>query len=79
MGDGWGGGQGADALRASLSEPVRLPGQRNQLVTVTASIGVALSQSDTRRGSDVLRSADSAMYRAKRIDDAETTLAFAEA
>jgi diguanylate cyclase (GGDEF)-like protein/PAS domain S-box-containing protein len=66
----------ADALRECLVEPFWLSAHPNELLTINASIGIALSQDDTRNGNDVLSMADSAMYRAKRIDDSSTTVAF---
>ncbi|MET0420641.1 MAG: EAL domain-containing protein [Acidimicrobiia bacterium] len=47
----------------SLARPIALP--RGE-VRVSASIGIAITDRPTRRASDLLRDADTAMYRAKR-------------
>jgi len=52
----------ADRILAALKEPVRLAGQE---VFVYASIGIAYVDQRYTRAEDVLRDADSAMYRAK--------------
>jgi diguanylate cyclase (GGDEF)-like protein/PAS domain S-box-containing protein len=52
----------AERIQASLKVPVRLG---NQEIVPTASIGIALSQTGYEKAEDVLRDADTAMYRAK--------------
>ncbi len=52
----------AERIQASLKVPVRLG---NQEIVPTVSIGIALSQSGYEKAEDVLRDADTAMYRAK--------------
>ncbi len=52
----------AERIQASLKVPVRLGGQE---IVPSASIGIALSQTGYEKAEDVLRDADTAMYRAK--------------
>jgi diguanylate cyclase (GGDEF)-like protein/PAS domain S-box-containing protein len=52
----------AERIQAALKVPVRLGGQE---LVPSASIGIALSQSGYEKAEDVLRDADTAMYRAK--------------
>jgi diguanylate cyclase (GGDEF)-like protein/PAS domain S-box-containing protein len=52
----------ADRIQGELSQPLNLAGQE---VFTTASIGIALSETGYEREGDILRDADSAMYRAK--------------
>jgi diguanylate cyclase (GGDEF)-like protein/PAS domain S-box-containing protein len=54
----------ARRLLSSLSEHFKLPGRE---VFITASIGVALSTCGYEHAEDVLRDADTAMYRAKSL------------
>lgn len=54
----------ARRLLSSLAEPFKLPGRE---VSITASIGVALSTSGYEHAEEVLRDADTAMYRAKSL------------
>src|SRR5258708_560605 len=54
----------ARRLLGSLSEHFKLPGRE---VFITASIGVALSTCGYEHAEDVLRDADTAMYRAKSL------------
>ena len=53
----------AEKLQAALSEPFRVEGHLTQ---ITAGIGVALFPEDGERTDVLLRSADAAMYEAKR-------------
>jgi diguanylate cyclase (GGDEF)-like protein/PAS domain S-box-containing protein len=52
----------AERIQRSLTQPMDLGG--HELYT-SASIGIALSTTDVREGDDLLRDADTAMYRAK--------------
>jgi predicted signal transduction protein with EAL and GGDEF domain len=52
----------AERIQRSLAQPMDLGG--HELYT-SASIGIALSTTDVREGEDLLRDADTAMYRAK--------------
>jgi diguanylate cyclase (GGDEF)-like protein/PAS domain S-box-containing protein len=54
----------ANRIHERLSAPFNLDGQR---LYVTASIGIALSTTGYRRAEEVLRGADTAMYRAKSL------------
>jgi len=54
----------ARRLLSNLSEEFRLPGRE---VFITASIGVALSTTGYEHAEEVLRDADTAMYRAKSL------------
>ena len=54
----------ARRLLSTLSEEFKLPGRE---VFITASIGVALSTSGYEHAEEVLRDADTAMYRAKSL------------
>lgn len=57
----------AKRLLSTLEEPFSLPGRE---VFITASVGVALSTAGYDRADDVLRDADTAMYRAKSLGKA---------
>jgi len=63
----------AERLLDTLSKPIRLADAE---VTVSASIGVALYPDDGRTPADLLRNADTAMYRAKA--DGKATCRFFE-
>ena len=52
----------AERIGSRLQESFRFP---DQLIDVSLSIGIALSESGYERSQDMLRDADSAMYRAK--------------
>jgi len=52
----------AERIQTSLQNPIKL---ENQEVVSTASIGIAMSQTGYEKAEDVLRDADTAMYRAK--------------
>jgi diguanylate cyclase (GGDEF)-like protein/PAS domain S-box-containing protein len=52
----------AERVQAALAAPIRLRGQE---VGVSASIGIALSNATYRQPQEMLRDADTAMYRAK--------------
>lgn len=52
----------AERIAVALAEPVDLEGRS---VAVTSSIGIALTGPNGHRGSDLMRDADEAMYRAK--------------
>jgi len=52
----------AERIQASLKNPIKL---ENQEVVSTASLGIAMSQTGYEKAEDVLRDADTAMYRAK--------------
>jgi diguanylate cyclase (GGDEF)-like protein/PAS domain S-box-containing protein len=54
----------AERIQAALKVPVRLGGQE---IVPSASIGIALSESGYEKAEDVLRDADTAMYRAKSL------------
>jgi diguanylate cyclase (GGDEF)-like protein/PAS domain S-box-containing protein len=49
-------------IQRALEEPIKVSGQE---IVSTASIGIALSQTGYEKAEDVLRDADTAMYRAK--------------
>ncbi len=53
----------AENIRHSLRAPIRITGQD---IVLTSSIGVAQNNGDCETGSDLLRDAEIAMYRAKR-------------
>ncbi len=53
----------AERIRESLAEPIRA--ERREIL-ITCSIGVGVKSSQLASGSDVLRAADLALYRAKR-------------
>jgi diguanylate cyclase (GGDEF)-like protein len=53
----------ADRILAELRTPIAAGGQ---VLTVTASAGLALADADTRDADDLLRAADAAMYRGKQ-------------
>jgi Amt family ammonium transporter len=53
----------AERIRDRLSRPLRLPGRD---LTVSASIGIALSDTGHKRAEDILTEADAAMYLAKQ-------------
>jgi diguanylate cyclase (GGDEF)-like protein len=52
----------ADRIQRSLAEPIDRGGHE---IYTSVSIGIALSTNDVREGDDLLRDADTAMYRAK--------------
>lgn len=54
----------ADRIHQSLQEPFNLTGQE---VFTSASIGIALSETEYDRPEELLRNADTAMYRAKTL------------
>ena len=54
----------ADRVLASLSQPFVISGQE---VFASASIGIALSEGESDRPDEVVRDADTAMYRAKAL------------
>ncbi len=56
-----------ERMQAVLSEPFDLEGQE---IVTTASIGIALSTTGYQRAEDMLRDADTAMYRAKSLGKA---------
>lgn len=62
----------AERLIANIEKPVHVHGHT---VSVTASIGIALSPAGLGTGDDLLRRADMAMLRAKRRPDASFVLA----
>lgn len=53
----------AGKMLAILSEPLPLPGFE---ITLTSSIGISLFPQDGDNAEDLLKSADTAMYRAKQ-------------
>ncbi len=57
----------AERLREAVTEPLELDGHG---IAIDASIGVALYPNDAETGSDLMRFADMAMYRAKAIRSA---------
>jgi diguanylate cyclase (GGDEF)-like protein/PAS domain S-box-containing protein len=59
--------QVGDRIHKELSAPLMLKGHE---VTITASIGIALSETGYDRPEDILRDADKAMYRAKALGKA---------
>jgi diguanylate cyclase (GGDEF)-like protein/PAS domain S-box-containing protein len=58
----------ATRIALALREPLLL---RDRKITVTASIGIALGSSSYTAADDILRDADSAMYRAKALGGAQ--------
>jgi diguanylate cyclase (GGDEF)-like protein len=62
----------ADRIHAALAAPIMLDGIA---VTITASIGIALVDSGYERGEELLRDADTALYRAKEAGRARTDVA----
>ncbi len=64
----------ADRLQQSISRPIVAHGSE---VVVTFSAGIALSMDGSERAGDLLRDADSAMYRAKR-DGRARSVVFAD-
>ena len=54
----------AEQIRAA-TEQLRVAHQKSQLSSVTVSIGIACFPQDGKRGEDLLRAADMALYRAK--------------
>jgi diguanylate cyclase (GGDEF)-like protein/PAS domain S-box-containing protein len=52
----------AERIQSSLKLPIKI---ENQEIVSTASIGIAMSQTGYEKAEDVLRDADTAMYRAK--------------
>ncbi|HCF27962.1 MAG TPA: hypothetical protein DEV81_12345, partial [Cyanobacteria bacterium UBA11049] len=63
----------AERLQTQLSLPLTL---NQQEVFTSASIGIALSASSYDRAEDLLRDADTAMYRAKSLGGARTEIFF---
>ena len=61
----------ADRLHQVLREPFRI---EEREVFIAASIGIALSSTDARVATDLLRDADTAMYRAKSRGTGHTVL-----
>jgi diguanylate cyclase (GGDEF)-like protein len=59
----------ADRIHAALATPIVLDGVE---VTISASIGIALVDADYERGEELLRDADTALYRAKEAGRART-------
>jgi diguanylate cyclase (GGDEF)-like protein len=59
----------ADRIHAALAAPIELDGVE---VTISASIGIALVDTDYERSEDLLRDADTALYRAKDAGRART-------
>ena len=55
----------AERVAAALTEPIELESGR---VAIAASIGISVNHAGTVTDSELLRSADDAMYRAKRAD-----------
>ena len=55
-------GEVAQKLIASLNEPIEVD---NQMYYVTVSIGIAIAPDDANKAEDLLKYADSAMYKAK--------------
>ncbi len=54
----------AETLRRTLRAPIAF---NDREIFLTASIGMALAESDPHRGEDVLKNAELAMYHAKRV------------
>ena len=54
----------AEHILLAFSEPFKVAGQES---FVTASIGIAISPADGVKGEDLLKNADTAMYRAKKL------------
>src|SRR6185503_16864267 len=52
----------AERIQSSLKQPIKV---ENQEIVSSASIGIAMSQTGYEKAEDVLRDADTAMYRAK--------------
>ena len=61
----------AERVQASVSTPFKVGGQE---VFTSASIGIAFSASGYDRPEDLLRDADTAMYRAKRLGSGRTQI-----
>jgi diguanylate cyclase (GGDEF)-like protein/PAS domain S-box-containing protein len=61
----------ADRIHEELQEPIDLEGQE---VSTSASIGITLSSDGYKRPKDMLRDADTAMYRAKSLGRARYAL-----
>lgn len=61
----------AERLHAALQPPVMLEGRE---IFVSASIGIAVTARDGRQATDLLRDADTAMYRAKSRGPGQTVL-----
>jgi diguanylate cyclase (GGDEF)-like protein/PAS domain S-box-containing protein len=57
----------AQEIQKAIEQPLHLEGNK---VSITASIGIALSSSDYQWPGDILRDADIAMYRAKALGKA---------
>ncbi len=60
----------AQRIQRELARPVRLAGRE---VTVQGSLGIALSSATCNRAEEILRAADTAMYRAKSMASARRT------
>jgi diguanylate cyclase (GGDEF)-like protein len=65
----------ADRIHAALTAPIVLDGIE---VTISASIGIAMVDADYERGEELLRDADTALYRAKQAGRARTDVFTAE-
>ncbi|MCD6705812.1 MAG: diguanylate cyclase, partial [Thiobacillus sp.] len=61
----------ADRLHAVLQPPIMLEGRE---IFVSASIGIAVGAQDDHHATDLLRDADTAMYRAKSMGTGHTVL-----
>ena len=61
----------ADRIQRTFTRPIKLPGRE---VTVTASIGIALVRDDYEHAEDLMRDADTALYRAKETGKARVQL-----
>lgn len=61
----------SDRLHTALQHPILLKGPE---IFVTASIGIAIAASNDRQAADLLRDADTAMYRAKSQGTGQTVL-----
>ncbi len=55
----------AERIQRDLAQPFHLMDQSNQEVTVSSSIGIVLSTGDYEQPAQLLRDADTALYRAK--------------
>jgi diguanylate cyclase (GGDEF)-like protein len=71
LGDEGEAGRAAERLLKELSVPYHIGGHE---VFTTVSLGVALSSPDYHRPEDILRDADTAMYRAKQLGKARCEL-----
>lgn len=61
----------ADRIKCQLAVPFQISGQE---VFISASIGIALSETGYAAAGDVLRDADTAMYRAKALGKSRTEI-----